>query len=95
MTDKFDSIQALIDSITPDVYENLRTAIETGRWPNGDKLTPEQIEHSMQAVIGWELKNLPEQQRTGFIDTTGLKKSVCDTEKSSLTWIDSGNHRTH
>lgn len=95
MAEKFDSIQALIESITPDVYENLRTSIETGRWPNGDKLTPEQVEHSMQAVIGWELKNLPAERRTGFIDTTGLQKSHCDTEQNSLTWIDNGNHRTH
>ena len=49
--DKFDSLQALIESITPEIHENLKTAVEIGRWANGDRLTPEQIENSLQAII--------------------------------------------
>lgn len=104
--DKPDSLQALIDSITPEIYLNLKSAVETGRWPNGDRLTQAQLENSMQAVIGWELKNLPEEQRTGYIDTTGLKQSHCDTpdhmhghdhahKEVPVSWVDSGKHSTH
>ncbi len=75
---QFDSLQALIDSITPEIHENLKTAVEIGRWANGDKLTPEQLEHSLQAIIAYEARHLSEEQRIGFIDTSGLKKSACD-----------------
>ena len=57
----------LLDSITPEVYENLKTAIELGKWANGEKLTQEQKELCMQAVIAYEHKHVPEDQRTGYI----------------------------
>ena len=97
MTNKIDSFAALLDSITPEIHAKLKDAVATGRWENGDKLTPEQVENSMQAVIAWELKNLPEEQRTGYIDRTGLQQSHCDShdEQSALTWVDKTNHTTH
>ncbi|MEC8429531.1 MAG: DUF1315 family protein [Pseudomonadota bacterium] len=57
----------LLDSITPEVYENLKTAIELGKWGNGEKLTQEQKELCMQAVIAYEHNHVPEDQRTGYI----------------------------
>lgn len=61
------NLNDLLNSITPDIYDNLKRAIELGKWPNGEKLTAEQKEHTMQAVIAYELKYLPEDQRTGYI----------------------------
>lgn len=80
---QFDSLQTLIDSITPEIHENLKTAVEIGRWANGDKLTPEQLEHSLQAIIAYEARYLSEEQRIGFIDISRLKKSVCDAPDSA------------
>lgn len=60
--------QTLIDTLSPDIVARLRQGIETGRWPDGQPLTPEQREHSLQAVIAWEQQHLPEDQRVGFID---------------------------
>ena len=106
--DKFDSLQALIESITPEIHANLKTAVEIGRWANGDRLTPEQIEHSLQAIIAYEAHHLSEEQRVGFIDTSGLKKSHCDepghthapddscaTGQTKITWVDGTPHTTH
>ena len=106
--DKFVSLQALIESITPEIHENLKTAVEIGRWANGDRLTPEQIEHSLQAIIAYEAHHLSEEQRVGFIDTSGLKKSHCDepghthapddscaTGQTKITWVDGTPHTTH
>lgn len=56
-----------IDEITPEVYEKLKLAVEVGKWEDGNRLTPEQRTTSMQAVIAWEMKNLPEDQRTGYM----------------------------
>lgn len=57
----------MIENITPEIYESLKTAVELGKWSDGRRLTQEQKELSMQAVIAWELQNLPEEQRTGYM----------------------------
>jgi uncharacterized protein len=75
---KPESWQALVTSMTPDMQQNLKTAVELGRWPNGDKLTPEQVEHCLQAIIAYDALYVPEQERVAFIDRSGLQKSQCD-----------------
>ncbi|MFS2160104.1 YeaC family protein [Pseudomonas sp. Pseusp122] len=57
----------MIENITPDIYESLKLAIEIGKWSDGRKLSQEQRELSMQAMIAWEMQNLPEDQRTGYM----------------------------
>ena len=61
------SFAHMIENITPEIYENLKLAVEIGKWSDGRKLTAEQKELSLQAVIAWEMKNLPEDQRTGYM----------------------------
>ncbi len=61
------SFAHLISNITQDVYESLKLAVEIGKGPDGRKLTQEQKELSLQAVIAWELKHLPEEERTGYM----------------------------
>ena len=53
------SFNQAIENITPEIYQNLKLAIEIGKWPDGRKLTQEQKELCLQAVIAWELQNLP------------------------------------
>ena len=57
----------MIENITPEIYESLKTAVEIGKWSDGRKLTAEQKELSLQAVIAWEMQNLPQEQRTGYM----------------------------
>ncbi|KPX98367.1 YeaC family protein [Pseudomonas ficuserectae] len=57
----------MIENITPDIYESLKLAVEIGKWSDGRKLTQEQRELSLQALIAWEVQNLPEDQRTGYM----------------------------
>jgi uncharacterized protein YeaC (DUF1315 family) len=57
----------MIENITPEIYESLKLAVEIGKWSDGRKLTTEQKELSLQAVIAWEMSNLPEDQRTGYM----------------------------
>ena len=61
--------QQLLKTLTPDIYENLKRAVELGKWPNGDALTPEQRETCLQAVIAWDALHKPEQERVGYIHT--------------------------
>lgn len=57
----------MIENITPEIYASLKQAVELGKWADGRKLTTEQKELSLQAVIAWEMQNLPEDQRTGYM----------------------------
>ena len=43
--------QQMIDSMTPEVFENLRRAVELGKWPDGQALNSQQRENAMQAII--------------------------------------------
>lgn len=78
LPDKPASWEALVAAMSPELHASLKTAVELGRWPNGDRLSPEQREHCLQAIIAWDEANLPEHERVGYIDRTGLGKSHCD-----------------
>lgn len=73
----------MIGTITPEIYENLKRAIELGRWPDGKLLTKEQLEITMQAIIAYDHHNHNEEQRVGYIDR-GTKDDgeTCDSHES-------------
>lgn len=71
--------EELIDRLDPNVYRSLRQSIELGKWPDGRKLTPEQREISLEAVIYYEnLHNLPEEERVGYLDRGSKAGTACD-----------------
>lgn len=41
-------------SISPAVYEQLKEAVETGKWVNGDKLTQQQKADSLQFLMVYQ-----------------------------------------
>lgn len=55
-------IKDLIAAMTPEIYQRLMQAVELGKWPDGVALTPEQKDHSLQAVMLWQSMNNPEPQ---------------------------------
>ena len=82
MSDKnIASLQDILAMMNPEVHMNLKTAVELGRWPDGRKLSPEQLEYCLQAIIAYEQEFLPEEQRVGYIDRSGMKKT--DADKST------------
>lgn len=58
----------MIEKMTPEIYRNLKSAVELGKWTDGRRLTPEQKETCLEAVLAWELRFLPEDQRTGYME---------------------------
>lgn len=60
--------QDILDSLNPEIVNKFRTAIEIGKWENGERLTDEQRAICMQAVMVWEHEYLPVQERTGYIE---------------------------
>lgn len=83
----------LIEQMSPDIYNRLKTAVEIGKWPDGKKLTGEQREHCLQAIIAYDLKHKPESERVGFIHTE--KHTHCgsggDEVPVALSWKDNAS----
>lgn len=85
-------IKKLLDSITPEIYQNLKLAVEISKWPDGKKLSAEQRELCMQAVIAYEHKHLPPEEHTGYIPPEphsycGDDHDHAETEKP-IKWVE-------
>ncbi len=76
------NVQELLDSLTPDMYRQLKQVVELGKWPTGGVVSPEQRDLCMQAVIAYEKKNLPPEQHTGYIPTQA--HSHCGSVKGEI-----------
>ena len=76
--------QQMIDSMTPEVFENLRRAVELGKWPDGQALNSQQRENAMQAIIAWGEKYLPENERVGYVKPKPQPGDACD--EAPLNW---------
>jgi uncharacterized protein len=73
------NFEQLIQSLDADIYQRLKTAVEMGKWPNGAALTAEQKALSLQAVIAYENKHLPPEQRSGYIEPNASSKEKATT----------------
>ncbi|MBV1960213.1 MAG: YeaC family protein [Oleibacter sp.] len=79
------TLDDLIQSLTPEVYENLKNAVATGRWPNGRKLEEGQRELCMEAIMYFEnAHSVPADQRVGYLDM-GSKSKKDDDDVQPLT----------
>lgn len=77
------TLDKMLSALTPELVAAFRLAIEIGKWPDGRRLTEEQRSTCLQAVIAWEHKNLPEEQRIGYIDKGEKEGEVCDDPSHS------------
>jgi hypothetical protein len=79
--------QKIIESMSPEVYQNLRRAVELGKWPDGRLLTREQRENAMQAIIAWGQRHLQREDQPGYIDKGHKAGDSCDEpEETPLNW---------
>ena len=69
-------INEITKAMTADIYQAFKTAVELRKWPNGERLTPEQTATCLQAIIAWETQHVPVEERVGYIPP---KKSPAPT----------------
>jgi len=50
-------LDEMIAAMTPEIYQRLVTAVETGKWADGVSLTVEQKENSLQLVMIWQARH--------------------------------------
>ena len=78
---KFEDAATQID---PEIYQRFKTALELGKWPDGRKLTREQKELCLQAVMIYEAKHqVDDGDRIGYVDSA-KKTSPCGTDKQDV-----------
>lgn len=76
--------EQLINNITPEIYSNLKRAIEIGKWADGRKLSQQQKESCMEAVLNYEQRFVPETERVGYIDRGSKADGAqCDDDTAS------------
>jgi len=78
------SFDAIARNMSAEVYENMRRAVELGRWPDGRNLSAQQRETCLQAIIAWEAMHLPEQQRSGYMPGSDCSSKAQDEQPVSL-----------
>ncbi|MBR7888498.1 YeaC family protein [Marinomonas sp. A79] len=87
------NFKEMIDNMSPEVYVRLKQSVELGKWPNGVRLTPDQTELCLQAIITYDYNNKEEKDRVGFIDTTGHKNiggKSTKKEEDTIKWVGDG-----
>ena len=76
----------LIKTITPDIYERFKKAIEIGKWNDGTLLTEDQKAITLRAIILYEQVHLLEHERVGFTGSNNCGKKVASDQV--LKWSD-------
>lgn len=71
--------EELIERLDPTVYQNLKRAIELGKWPDGREVSAQQRAICLEAVIYYERTHqVPEQERVGYIDRNRRERKPSD-----------------
>ena len=63
-------LEAMLAAMTPEVYDRLASAVETGKWPDGVALTQDQKDNCLQLVMLWQARHNTDAQHM-TIDTNG------------------------
>lgn len=88
-----ESIEQLIDEMNSDVYGSLKLAVELGKWGDGVRLNAQQIDFCMQAIILYEAKHLPEQERVGFDLSASCKSKAVPELTQTISIVTNANEQ--
>ena len=79
------NLDKMLESVTPEVYENLKYAVETGKWQNGQKVSQEQRDNALQLVMAYQAKiEQSNQQFTIGADGEMVMKSKRELKREFL-----------
>jgi uncharacterized protein YeaC (DUF1315 family) len=72
------TVNELVESLTPSLVSDLKQAIELGKFPDGRVVSREQKELMIEATILYDALKLPEEERTGFIHRKKQASGIMD-----------------
>lgn len=76
------NVSDLVGNMTPAIYQQLKRAVELGKWPTGERISKEQSALCLQGIIAYEENNLSPEERTGFIPSK--KHTHCGSTKGEI-----------
>lgn len=84
-------LDQLLEQLTPAGYDNLKLAVETGRWPGGQRLSEQQQEHALQLLLAYQARYLDQTEhftiaadgRLNLKSKAELKQQFQDAKESS------------
>lgn len=78
-------VEDLLSMMTPEVYQRMSYAVETGKWPDGTPLTPEQRDSAMQAVMLYQSRHNADAQHMTVAQGGDIEfKSKAELKKRSV-----------
>ncbi|MEY8204300.1 MAG: DUF1315 family protein [Bermanella sp.] len=76
-------IEDLINSMTPQIYRNMKEAVELGRWGDGRTMNKQQKSHCVEAMIRFEhLHGIDETERVGYVDMSNKRKKSSPADET-------------
>ena len=85
------TVDELVESLTPDMVNDLKRAIEIGKFPDNRAVSEEQRELMIEATILYDALKLPEEERTGFIHRKKRASGVLNVVPNIIPSKDTGN----
>ena len=85
------TIDELVESLTPDMVNDLKRAIEIGKFPDNRAVSEEQRELMIEATILYDALKLPEEERTGFIHRKKQASGILNVVPNIIPSKDTGN----
>ena len=86
-----DTVDELVESLTPDMVNDLKRAIEIGKFPDNRAVSEEQRELMIEATILYDALKLPEEERTGFIHRKKQASGILNVVPNIIPSKDTGN----
>ena len=78
------TVDELIEKLTPDMVTSLKQAIALGKFPDERPVSQAQKELMLEAIIRYEAQHTSESERTGFIDRS---KATCEIPNPAAVLI--------
>ncbi|MEC8308904.1 MAG: DUF1315 family protein [Pseudomonadota bacterium] len=85
------TVDELVESLTPDMVNDLKRAIEIGKFPDNRAVSEEQRELMIEATILYDALKLPEEERTGFIHRKKQASGILNVVPNIIPSKDTGN----
>ena len=78
------TVNELVELLTPSMVGDLKQAIELGKFPDGRVVSNEQKELMIEATILYDALKLPEGERTGFIHRKKQASGIMDVTSNII-----------
>ncbi|MDW5378144.1 DUF1315 family protein [Halomonas sp. HP20-15] len=82
------TFERMIAQMTPTIYDSLKQAVALRKWPDGKRLSDEQTELCLEAVMRYEIEhNVPESERVGYMQGSCKSQTPGGDGEDSIKWI--------